>query len=203
MRGRFLIFLLMSVSTAFAQERIVFMNGKEKPVLRVIGLKDKNLVYLTLKDSTEKKVTINKVFASIDKAGKENILYRQDSAVEYELTPEQMKMYVLGEQEAMRTYKSPGSYYTGGIAGIAGGLLIPFFSPLALVPPATGAIIANSFHAGPDKEKIGNSSYLQSQEFLSGYQYKARTIRLKSSLLGAAAGLIGTLGILIVTGSLK
>ena len=169
----------------------------------MIGIQDNHLVYQSLSDTAQKSLSVTRVFSVTNKNGQEKVVYRKDSLLDYNLTPEQMKMFITGEQEAMKTYKNPMAFAVGGAAGVAGGLLIPFFATLSLIPPATGALLVNISVPNVSRQNLSNRTYQDNPDFIAGYQLKARSKKLKTVCLGGGAGLLATFTVLFITGSLK
>lgn len=195
--------LLAAFLTSYSQEKILFLNGKELGVSKVIGIQDNNLIYQSHKDTSQKSISVNRVFSVTNKIGQEKVLYRKDSLLDYNLTPDQMKMFITGEQEAMKTYQNPLAFAVGGASGVAGGLLIPFFATLSLIPPATGALLVNISVPNVSRQNLSDRTYQDNPDFIAGYQLKARSKKLKTACLGAGVGLFATFTVLFITGSLK
>ena len=197
----FLIIPFFALSNAKAQDSIIFLNGNTKKVAKVIKVENKEITFIPLNKKKERSISINKVF-SVNSGGKENVIYRQDSVIEYFMTIEQMRMFIKGEQTAIEKYKSPLSFIVGFGFGASGGLVIPTFATLAFIPPAVGTFAV--YLPTPDvKEAQVSEELLKNPEFVNGYQSKVRTKRLKKYFYGSSAGFGSVLLFLLINGSLK
>lgn len=182
-----------------AQDKILLLNGKVKEVAHVEGLFKKDIVYTDNLSPKQKKITINKVF-SVTSKGREKVFYKQDSAVEYYLTTDQMRWYIKGEQEAIAGYK--GSYVPGGVSGLLGSAVLHFAPPLSLIPPAIGFVLSNR---NPPVSSISASDphWLENEAFVAGYQRRYRTRKIRNAALGSAGGLVIGFVVVLSLGLIK
>src|SRR6185295_5785825 len=84
-----------------------------------------NTQYIIYKHFTDikeknKSILLARVF-SIETAGKEEVLYKPDPLDPELFTAEQMRMFIKGEQEAMRFYDSDATKIVSVAVGIASG----------------------------------------------------------------------------------
>jgi hypothetical protein len=196
-------FLFLTVSGACAQDRILFLNGKERQVGKIFGLQNQELVYSRQGDTTRRTMSINRIFSVRSADGKESIIYRPDSAMEYHLTPDQMRMFITGEQEAAARYRNYVPFITGTAFGVGGGLVIPFFATLSLVPPATGVLVSGWKVPDVARQPISDRKYLESPDFIAGYQSRARSRNIRNACIGGGAGLVATFAVLVLKGALR
>ena len=197
---QYLLIIFLFVSTVgVAQDKIMLMNGKIKTVGKVLEIKDRNVLYQAKGSKRIKKMGWEKVFSIETAAGREQVVYLQDSTISNDLSIEQMRLFVKGEQAAIYRYKSPLSTIGGLVFGAAGGLLVPYFPAVSVLPPAAG-ITALAFVKPKSSKKsiVGIPDEVSSSpEFVAGYQRKAKDKRMNNTLKGAAVGFLLTVGAIV------
>lgn len=177
------------ISNSFSQDTITFLNGKEVAAKIIdTSLKKENpyITYMETGRKKTKKTSRLNVFSVRYNNGKEEFIYSKDTSLVDDFNIEEMRMFIRGEQEAMRSYKNRAVTVGGFIAGSVGG----YFTFYGLFVPAVYSTIIGS--GSPDIEKHSPSliskPYLQNTEFLMGYQKKARDMKISNSLKAGAVG---------------
>ena len=191
MKKRLLVFLFsLALSVAFAQDRIVKVNGEEM-LARVLEITLEEILYRQpdslLVDTLRVPVTevfmvrfengAKEVFAQNlpeNKAGAEEVL----SSTQY---------YLLGRQDAIRYYKGTGTLW-GSAASSA--LLFPYgyagSALLGLTPPKAR------------KNTVSNVTLLSNPDYVRGYEEQARSTKGNKALAGAGIGTGVVLGAVLV-----
>ncbi len=158
-----LICIFLLVKQASAQDTIVLISGKVIPV-QSVDLQDYTIAFRKMpkpaKDqgaiadsgASEKKSKLRtidpeRVFSVKYRDGSERIIYTPDTLDPLEFTPEQMRLFIYGEQDAARFYKNNLNKGLGFGFGAASGLL-GFYG---LAGPPLYATIMGSFT--PDLNK--------------------------------------------------
>jgi len=114
--------------------------------------------------------------------GTEQIIYEPDTSYG-DPTVEQAREYVKGEQFADSIYKKPMNLI-GGIASGAAGSILVFYAPIV---PAVYATTISLFTPHLPKNELEKE--VRSEDFIAGYERKARNKKTKSALLGGVIGL--------------
>lgn len=144
--ARVTLFMVLFVVglTGNSQDRILLMNG-ETIEAKVIGQSTLEVRYLTTRkngDLKERAEPTEEVFSVTDSLGRERIWYFYDTVFGNDLTIEQMRWFLKGEQDARKGYKPiwpmVGSFATG--AGLVIGLNWEMNG--LFVPPITAGIMA-------------------------------------------------------------
>lgn len=197
--------LLCAFSTAVAQngtrpldpkpDRILLMNGQTIET-KVLGQSTLEIRYLeqTRKGPRERAEPTDAVFSVTDSLGRERIWYFHDTIVGNDLTVDQMRWFINGEQDARAGYK-PWLALLGGFvvgAGATAGLDLEMNS--LLLPPLYAGIMALprvhvTFGSVRDPFMEGNEYYAM------GYAKTGRTKRVVRSLITTAAGVAAGLAV--------
>lgn len=123
--------------------------------------------------------------------GTEQIIYEPDTTYG-DPSVEEAREYVKGEQLADSIYKKPMNLI-GGIASGAAGSILVFYAPIV---PAVYATTISLFTPHMPKSQLEKE--VRSEDFIAGYERKARNKKTKSALLGGVIGLGVGLSILAV-----
>jgi hypothetical protein len=185
---------------AVAQDKILFLNGKE-----LSGkLLDKTKYEFTFQDEKSREFVIDKyrVF-SYTQNNKENTVYEFDTLSGNFLKVEDMQLFVYGERDAYSSFKPQLTNGIGfAIGGAAGYLMQKDNGFLYITIPLGYTIGTLLFPTKVNQKRLTDTQYLKEDEYLRGYERVARSKRtqgaLKSSFIGMGVGfLIG----FIVNGS--
>lgn len=196
--------LLFFLSPAFAQvkadslamkDTLYFMNG-EIMTTRVLDTLPE-LIYCThpkpTKKHPDKKLLLEKerLFAIKYGNGGEKVLYFYDTLAGNFFTIPEMRDFVTGEQDALRSFKGRPEFWGGVGVGFASGATLPYFlggTFWSYIPvfAYTGIILA------PKVRVVGirDPKYKQSVPYLLGYERIARKKKIIGALKGGAIGLI-------------
>jgi len=197
------LIFLFSVTTLSAQDTLLLLNGKTKPV-KLFNLNDPDWVrYVKLQGSSRvKKVDIYKVF-SIKKAdGTEQVLYKPDSTSDDPDIP-WVRDFIAGQQYGIlhkreRFNKHDNQWHrrlnfteVGGIAAGGAGSLLTFYG--IPVPAIYAIAVGRHSPALPNAPDI-SPEMKNSEGFISGYQKQRRNQRIRqgfiSGMIGFAVGIV-------------
>lgn len=186
----------------FAQGKLVYLNGKERRFSSA-ELKGEFIVYKPEGEQNIRKADKYNVFSIMKDDGTEQVIYEPDTAFKDDPTVAEVRDYIRGEKYAVKAYKKPLNLVVGMEVGFASGLLLPAFYGLAvpvLFPmvysqftPKISTPLEYQYDPKTDNfEKLPQGSQagekVVSEAFASGYQKKARNLKLKNSLIGGAIG---------------
>ena len=126
------------------------------------------------------------IFSLKFSSGYEKIIYRYDSAGGNEFTTDEARLFILGQRDAEKGYRSPfitaGGFIIGATAGSVGSLLAPFppfaYSGIMLIPKIR-----------VKHKSVSDPNYLKNDAYLLGYEKVARRRRAARSFLGGISGL--------------
>lgn len=190
-----ILLLILTCSIAinsFAQDKILFLNGK----ILEGNILDQTAFKFAFKNKKEKEFDIDKyrVF-SYTKGNKESVVYEFDTLTGNFLSVDDMKMFVYGERDAHETYNPIVSNIVGLGVGVAGGYLMHSESSFAYIAaPLVYMPITLLFSTRVNQKKLKDTKYLKEDEYLRGHERVARAKRtqgaLKSSVAGMVAGYI-------------
>jgi len=159
----YLVCVFLILNQASAQDTIVLISGKVIPV-QSVDLQDYTIAFRKMpkpakdpgtsahstapaKKSKLRTIDPERVFSVKYRDGSERIIYTPDTLDPLEFTPEQMRLFIYGEQDAARFYKNNLNKGIGFGFGAASGLL-GFYG---LAGPPLYATIMGSFT--PDLNK--------------------------------------------------
>ena len=187
-----LIVILAISPSAYAQDELLFLNGK---VIKG-ELVEKTNFEFTFKTIKGKEVVIDKyrIFSYTQKK-KETIVYEYDTLSGNFLKVKDMMLFVYGERDAQYTYKPIVSNVIGGAFGVAAGYQMhnesSFFYVGAPLAYTLGTLL---FPTKVKKKRLTDDQYVKEDEYLRGYERIARSKRtqgaLKSSILGMGVGFL-------------
>ncbi|MEP7264306.1 MAG: hypothetical protein ABI772_07410 [Bacteroidota bacterium] len=176
---------------SFAQDRIILLSGKTIE-LKSYTINDEYVFYNRKDDTRSKQRLLEKmdVFSILKSDSSEIIIYKDDTI--NGLSIEQVRNYIRGEQGAMRFYNRQAHIGESAIIGMASSILI-FYS---LPAPMFNAVILGRF--SPKKMQIPEGydlPYSTTEEYMVGYQKKARNLKIQQSIkwgyIGLGVGLAG------------
>jgi hypothetical protein len=138
-----------------------------------------------------KEISIHKseIFSVTFAAG-EWVLYAPDEIVGDDLTADEMRIYIAGEQDARANYKPRltamvGTVVVGGVAFLASGGLI-----LTLVPPLAYAGLQFVPVMRIQEKAITNPQHRYNEIYALGYERVARSRKVLGGLKGGVAGMV-------------
>lgn len=188
-RALFYLLLFLLVRPCEAQDKILLMNG-ELIQAKVIGQSTLEVRYLeTRKNGSirERAEPTEEVFSVTDSLGHERIWYFHDTVFGNDLTVEQMRWFLKGEQDARKGYKPIwpmiGSFATG--AGLVLGLNWEMNG--LFVPPITAGIMAAPrVHVTPGS--ITDPLMEGDPYYATGYARVGRSKRVVRCLIASFVG---------------
>lgn len=184
-----ILFVVVFGHPLLAQDRILLMNG-ETVEGKVLGQSTLEVRYLqTRKNGTlrERAEPTEEVFSVTDSLGRERIWYFYDTVFGNDLTVDQMRWFLKGEQDARKGYRPlwpmVGAFATG--AGLVIGLNWEMNG--LFVPPITAGIMAMPrVHITPGS--ISDPLMEGDEYYATGYARVGRTKRVIRTLVSAFAG---------------
>ena len=147
------------------------------------------------KDSTKNIIVENDRIFSITNASGESIMYVYDTLIGNEFTIDEMRYFILGEQDAEKGFKAKGAFWGNMLIGAAGGVTGSFLCPLPVFAftAASGLPRVNIKH-----KTVTNPECLKHDTYIMGYERVARKKRKISSLIGGVIGLAVGVGTSII-----
>ncbi len=181
---------------AIGQDKILLMNG-EMVQAKVLGQSTLEVRYLeTRKNGSvrERAEPTEGVFSVTDSLGHERIWYFHDTVFGNDLTIDQMRWFLKGEQDARAGYKPfwpmVGSFAVG--AGLTIGLNLE--TNALFIPPVMGGIMSlPRVHVTPGS--ISDPLMDGDEYYATGYARVGRSKRVIRSLIAAAAGVVTGLAV--------
>lgn len=118
--------------------------------------------------------------------------YTQDSLRGNYFTRDEMYYYMLGERDARKGFKAPGSLIGAGIVGLASGGLGLFFAPIFPFGymALTGIPKVRIRHS-----TISNPNYIEHDGYILGYERVSRSRRRIKAIIGGTIGLAAGYGL--------
>jgi hypothetical protein len=185
-----LVFLPSLSAFGQAKDRILLMGGQTIDA-QVIGQSTLEIRYLaeTRKGLRERREPTESVFSVTDTLGRERIWYFFDTIFGNDMTVDQMRWFIKGEQDARKGYKPiwpmVGGFVTG--AGLTIGLNLEVNS--LLIPPLFAASMALP-RVHVTRGSI-TDPLMEGDEFYAyGYAKVGRTKRVINTLVSTAAGVL-------------
>ena len=132
---------------------------------------------------------------SIRNSKGEFIKYVYDSAGDNNLTIDEMRYYIKGEQDAQKGFKPHGAFWTNVLIGAASGATGVFYCP---IPPFLFTALCGATKVKIKHSTVSNLEYLKHDTYVMGYEHVARGKRKLKSLLGGGYGLVGGIGAAII-----
>ena len=205
--------LLIAFSTN-AQDKLLLLNGRIDKG-EIIADKDATFDFKIYKNEAKEKIISYdkyRIFSITDSNGKESILYKKDTTIGYLLTENQMRMSIYGQRDAHENYGGRSHYLGGFILGLAATLFDTYEFGLSkkeiadgVAPVPTGLFLREpsvfpvlfplSITLGASlltskimKDDVSNMGYLNSEEYVEGFNKVKKFKRIKNSFLGSLTG---------------
>jgi hypothetical protein len=130
---RFLLLLLLLIAgIAQAQDTIVLITGKVIPV-KSVDYRDYSIDYRTADGLKLKSIDAGRVFSVKYANGAERVIFRTDSLDAADFSEDEMRRFIIGEQDARQFYRNQSSKFLGFAIG-GGSSLGGFFGlPVPLI----------------------------------------------------------------------
>ena len=173
MRRYLILFIVVQfVNISCAQDKVLLLSGEQKNNIKIDSMSMEYLYYSNLKGKSKQ---VDMVY-SITRNQNDSIIYKQDSTLAYDLNAEQMNFFLKGEMDAIANYSSKGnalgSIIIGGLSGAMSFWGIPI--------PVVYSLGINTINPSM---KNANKDLLDNEYYVNGYKGKAKSKRLKNSLI--------------------
>ena len=192
----FILFMMLSWEVSFSQDVLTLYNGR-KIYTKIVEVNSQSIIYKHSTNVKErnKSILLERVF-SIETSGKEEVLYKPDAMNPDMFTLEEMRMFIKGEQDAMRFYDNNTVKVVSLIAGIGSGYFGFFYG---LIGPPLVTTIAGTFSPKMSKQKVTDPSLLSNPDFTEGYAKKVRDYKVRKSIVWGGVGYaIGLVGFIVI-----
>jgi len=196
MRALILLAVVLFAASGAAQltplklDRILLMNGQIIEA-RVLGQSTFEVRYEELGRNGKRKERAEpteSVFSVTDSLGKERIWYFQDTVFGNELSVQEMRWFIKGEQDARIGYKPRIATWGGFLLGAGASIALNLEVNALFLPPVyAGAMALPRVHVTRGSL---TDPYLEGEpNYAYGYAKVGRTKRVLRSLLSTAAGI--------------
>jgi len=183
MKYIFLALTLLMVTRASSQDRIILINGDVLEV-RNVELKDNKVSFQSMKKDKRKKINPDRVFSVEYANGTEQVIFVSDPLDPNDFKPEEMRMFIKGEQDAKQYYHNTGNKIISAAVGASAGLLTIY----GLVVPALYSTVVGSFSPNVQKHKVSDPALRDNLNYREGYERKCRDRKIRNSLLFGFGG---------------
>jgi len=175
--------LLFILTQAYCQQKIVLLNGKEIEIKSFV-VRTEQITFKKIVNGKEKKRSVDRfrVFSIVNPDSTEQMIYEPDTF--YDMTIDQMRLFIQGEQAAMKYYRKPGNVIGGFLSGVVGSYFTFYGLP---VPLLYGTVMGR---ISPKVRLPDDAIYpdQKTEEFREGYKRKGRDIKTRQTVF---AGLVG------------
>lgn len=182
--------LLVAQLTAIAQsqDRILLMNGQVIQG-KVLGQSTLEIRYLmdTRRGLRERAEPTESVFSVTDTLGRERIWYFYDTVFGNDMTEQQMRWFIKGEQDARKGYKPFWPMVGGFVAGAGLTIALDLEVNSLLIPPLFAASMTLP-RVHVTKGSITDPLMDGDEFYAYGYAKVGRTKRVLRTLLSSAVG---------------
>lgn len=182
------LFLVTASAVSLGQDTITFLNG------RVLNAKviETDSIYTTVTFNKRKKevtkVYGNDILFSIQYGnGTIDTIYTTSDEIDHDLSVEDMALFIMGEQDAKKYYKTPLTSIIGvAVSGAAGYALHEGFWVAAIPLAYTGGVyVAPTKIKAPDTRPL---AVVQTDAYQEGYLAVARTKKSFNALISSVIG---------------
>lgn len=189
-------FMTLSWKTSVSQDVLTLYNGR-KIYTKIVEVNTEFIIYKHSTNIKErnKSILLNRVF-SIESSGQEEVLYKPDPMDPDLFTMEEMRMFIKGEQEAMRFYDNTTLKVVSVLGGMASGYFGFFYG---LIGPPLVTTIVGAFSPNMSRQKVTDPALLSNPDFTEGYSKKVRDYKVRKSIVFGGIGYaIGITGFIIL-----
>ena len=210
------VILILAVSVQ-AQDKILLLNGKSYEG-KFLGNSPElvNFNFINKRGKVKPFSFESIRVYSFTKAGEpETVLYKRDTTIYHYYTPDQMRMFIYGEQDAYTRFKAYRPFISGFIAGFgislydtyldenyvcdgveySGGFFKREPSLAQFVVPFVVPIVTGAIKPKMRARYASDTAFLTNEYYIEGFKKVRRFRRVKSALLGSlvgvAAGMLG------------
>lgn len=197
----FIVLLDLATNNGFSQngnDTILLINGTR--IITTITDTTNGLTTYVNPKKTKKSKTIDsdQIFSVTNKEG-ERLVYMQDT-VGNELTIEEMRYYIAGQQDARKVFKGRGGFWANMALSAGAGVTGSFLTPI--VPFAVAGLLGLP-HVKIKEGSVSDPENRNHDAYLMGYEHEGKRKRKVKALIGGGIGLfigLGTSVILKATG---
>ena len=195
-------FLLFFSAQLHAQDQLILINGSVQKG-KILSRDEAGVrMQYQKRKKTKEFVFENRRIFSVTQGGTEEIVYKQDTTVGDYFTVEEMKHFILGEQDAEANFDAKWIRRIGFLGGFS------LVTLTAQNPDESGAfdqepgglapilyVIAYTAVVGSPRVKINlknvsDPALLSHEEYVLGYERVARSKKVFGGLLGSVAGVV-------------
>ena len=185
-----LLILFTWIHCSAQQEKSVILLMTGKLIEGTVTSEDTAYIYYEYEKSSgkvkQKQLDWERVFShTVD--GKETVVYLEDTSSGNYFTEEEMRYYILGEQDAQKGYKSNWTVWVG-VPTTAGLGYVLSSSPLVFAAPFVYMLATSMPKYKMTPSSISNPEFLKNPAYILGYERTARSKRLFKSLASGVAG---------------
>lgn len=187
----FLILIFLASFSAEAQDTLLLLSGKTLEV-NISDDSGANVFFeVEKKNGKFKTLSLHKqeIFSIKKQGEQESILYVQDPEMGYELSREDMRYYMAGQDDARQGYKT----WPSMAGGFAFGAASVFYMEGGYVPFTTPFIYGFAMqipYIKIKKSSISNELNTMSEYYVEGYNKTARSKKLLSNFAATMAGVV-------------
>lgn len=185
MKYFFLALAFLFAGMAAAQDRIVLINGKVLEVKNV-ELKDNRISFQSLEKEKRRKINPDRVFAVQYENGTEQVVFATDPLDPSDFKPEEMRMFIKGEQDARLYYHNAGIQIVSAAIGAGAGL----FTIYGLIVPPIYSTIVGSVSPNIQKHKVSDPALRDNLNYREGYERVCRDRKIRNSLIYGFGGFV-------------
>ena len=187
---------LQTTSDTARMDTIYFLNGEIKAVKVVDTVSHfvRFLPEIRTKRPHVKDVEKDRIFSVKFSNGRDRIFYFYDSAIGNVFTVMEAKMFMLGEQEADKSYRNKWPPIIGFAVGAVSPIVFSNAVMLSPIPVVITPLYTLIPYIHVNTKSIQNKNYLQYDTYIMGYEKVARKKNRLHTIVGAAIGLAVGLG---------
>lgn len=184
-----LLFLAQLTAIAQAQDRILLMNGQVIQG-KVLGQSTLEIRYLmdSRRGLRERAEPTESVFSVTDTLGRERVWYFYDTVFGNDMTEQQMRWFIKGEQDARKGYKPFWPMVGGFVAGAGLTIALDLEVNSLLIPPLFAASMTLP-RVHVTRGSITDPLMDGDEFYAYGYAKVGRTKRVLRTLLSSAVGI--------------
>jgi hypothetical protein len=181
-----------------------FLHSQTTPVLDTVYLMSGKTMACVVKDSVNEELKILRPkkgnfkadFIDLDlvysvkygSTGKESVFYKQDTLFGNYFTPQEIRYFLEGERDAMRSYRCPWWSVGAFAAGFAGGYPQSFI--FTFLPPFVYSGATTLFRVKIKPGTVSNPDFLKYDTYLLGYEKEAKKRRVFRALIWSGIGMV-------------
>ena len=192
----FIFFCAVEIQTnsALCQDKILLISGREIPCV-IVKITDFDILYRKPISDKEKSIERDAVYSVNFANGNSVFIYKPDADFDDEMrySYKEMRMFITGEQDAHKGFKSPASFVLSFAVGFAGGFFLdPFYGPIV---PAVFSFVAGIPEPRIQPHTVSNPNFITEEPYILGYRKTAKIKKIQSLVKGSILGLIGGIGV--------